>query len=556
MSMPSKHRLAFEQRPLANDQSNHTWLDYKEPERQQVPSKLLSREGLAFKDSYKVCNTDDVALEGAALRDAVLQPAQKTSEGIQDYSFITAAQAESKGLRLECAICPVRTFFKNVQHFKKHFGRHPTTTAIPTSSSQPSSSSSSWAQLSAPNWTELHKVFSDDLLPKLRQMIRNPEQLPHFKERHDTKNGDFAIWEQKAHAGYFGPNGERRFKDWIHSALHAEINRRQISPLTHGEFVHYILMPIVAVRLIQWQNHLDQWASATSVWATSRSYGIHLDDDEKAILEVDGDNDADTESSDDDDDDDEAEGEEEEMDGDENGPEDQEEEEEEDYDDPDDETFSESSDESEDLTDLEDEDFGVYDTDELSYATRKAEARNASDARDAWVAQQPAVVEGLSKGWPRTMTEAEERERFEKIKPMLNGFILKLKSSFLFQQLISDIKTKKRRKEQATIGLKNLRFGFYGPLWANRILPWLRSAFIRSLEDDRAPIRPAKPEEFLQFVLLPHAIILMISKRLDIQAQEARQVWQESHEFGDIVNTADQIWTDEEDDDTDGGEAE
>ncbi|KAK0519552.1 hypothetical protein OC835_007486 [Tilletia horrida] len=546
MSLPPKHRMAFGQWPLANDQSNHTWLKSPDKGASPLESRLLPRGGTAFQDGYQICDNTGQLLKGKALRDAVLKPAHTDSEGVQLYRFIKAEDAQQQKLQIVCAICPTPTSFKNIQHFKKHFARHPTTIE---QSSTSSNMAPTCQNISASEWGALQNYFKSNLVGKLRQMIQTPANLPHFNERAEAKEGEFEMWQDHTHAGYLGPIGEDRIQDWIHIAMHRDISRALIHPLTKGEFVRYILMPIVATGLIQKHSNLETWAQAAAMWSGSRPLRRKHNDDGCAD---DGDAEADDEESEDGDGDDQAinaEAQAEGVDSDFSAQDDHED----DGDDEDDSDFEPSSGEDEDFTEPELEDLELHDSDELSYAVRKARARIARDERDALVAKHPEVLQGVLRGWPQTMDQDTERQRFKKMHQKLKSAILNPSSIPEYDKLVAQANKAGTRKARAAVGADRLHYGMYGPRWGAKFASWIREDFSEQLEQKQR-YNPFSVDDFVLLALSPFASVLMIADRLNIPFDLAKEIEWQSCAFGELVYPADDILTEsEEEDDGDDG---
>ncbi|CAD6915969.1 unnamed protein product [Tilletia controversa] len=276
--LPPKTELAFGRWPLDSSRSKLSFLA-GEGIVHGLNTKLLGRGDIRFKDSYDILDSQGHTLEGDALRDAVLirMYSGKDKDG-ELYSFISAKAFKKRKLRVKCRICPNPTVFDEMSKHKRHFQRHPTKTnnrlfAHPDTPA-PTSYPPEWDTLSRPDWSMLRDYFKANIVPVLRDFIKNPSKVPRFLEAAEAKKTEFETWGEATHAGYFGPRGERIMLDWIHKELHKDMHDHAslLKPLTAGQFANYILMPLTAAGLMEFQQGVEL-DDALDIWARSKSYG-------------------------------------------------------------------------------------------------------------------------------------------------------------------------------------------------------------------------------------------------------------------------------------------
>ncbi|KAK0518383.1 hypothetical protein OC834_007755, partial [Tilletia horrida] len=162
----------------------------------------------------------------------------------------------------------------------------------------------------------------------------------------------------------------------------------------------------------------------------------------------------------------------------------------------------------------------------------------------------PHVTHGRQRGWPLKLDEKIEQQRFRKILPRLRDVIRCPNDNFIFAAILAGSKPETLRRDIPFAGVKNEHCGLYGPAWQLRLNNWITHEAMCKKIAKRA-VKPLFPHEFIERVLVPFASILMIQDLLGLSMSGAESVWKESKEFGDTVNTVDEVHTSSEEEDED-----
>ncbi|KAK0542682.1 hypothetical protein OC846_006666 [Tilletia horrida] len=242
MALPDK---AFGQWRLARSASNYTFL--KEPTEEDgdkpptTSKRLIAREDMTFEKSYDIVNQDDILLQGADLRRAVLDPVSKDEDGERTYKFITEPQFVKRGLRARCNLC-LDHLSDRMRYHKDHFKCHPKT-------GFEFSTSSLFPEV---DWDIVPEQLEQEHIRKVVQnAIKDPSAaFGDFKARAEAKKSRFAQWAEDAHAGYYGRTGFDLIADWIRRSFPSDLAGVDVAPLSVTEFLEYRLIPFTVDYLI------------------------------------------------------------------------------------------------------------------------------------------------------------------------------------------------------------------------------------------------------------------------------------------------------------------